>query len=819
MLPRSTAKTPKDQEDTASMTTPAPLPASSLYRVTDPGALEFTTTDELAILPGLIHQPRAREAIGFGTCIGQPGFNIFAIGDNAGHVRESIRLMLDEAALSQPGPPDWVYVNNFADPRRPKAVSLPAGRAPAFQKSVHDLIEELKAALPAVFESEDYQKQRAAIEMAVHAKGQAAFDAVNKKALAVDIAIVRTPTGFTLAPIRDGKIVPPQDFATWTTDEQRKTQEAIAGLEKDLEETLRGMPRLEKEQRDATLALARDALRVALDHPLAPLKAAFGGLPGVQAHLDAIVADLVENAALFAARPDGQADPPLPIRQAAALERYEVNVLVTQSDHGSDAPVIEELHPTLGNLAGRIEYLQMQGALVTNFRLIKAGALHRANGGTLLLDVRGLLSEPFAWPALKRALTRGTIVIEDLSHIAGVSVTVSLEPDPIPLHVKIVLFGDRSLYYMLAAMDPDLSRHFKVLADFDDELPRTRDNEMLLARMIGGFAKQNGLKPLDRAATARVVEHAARIADDQNRLTLRIELLGDLLTEVSHWAGAAGRAVATRADVDRAIAQQIVRVSRIRDLSQSMIVRDIALIDTSGGAVGQINGLAVMSLGGFAFGRPSRITCGVRPGAGRIVDIEREVALGGPLHSKGVLILSGFLASRYGQEQPISLNASLVFEQSYGGVDGDSASSTELYALLSAISGVPLRQDIAVTGSVNQHGIVQAIGGATEKIEGFFDICSARGLTGTQGVMIPASNVQHLMLRQDVLAACEAGRFHVWPIETVDQGIALLTGQPAGERGPDGTYPEGSVNRAVVDCLVRFARTLKDTHAKLEDNA
>ena len=336
---------------------------------------------------------------------------------------------------------------------------------------------------------------------------------------------------------------------------------------------------------------------------------------------------------------------------------------------------------------------------------------------------------------------------------------------------------------------------------------------------ICGIAKENGLKPLDRDAAARVIEHASRIAEDQERLTLRVELLNDLLTEISHWAGVAGRAVATKADADRAIEQQIVRASRIREHSQSMIVRNIALVDTAGTAVGQVNGLSVMSLGGFAFGRPARITCGVRPGAGRIVDIEREVELGGPLHSKGVLILSGFLASRYGQEKPISLNASLVFEQSYGGVDGDSASSTELYALLSAISELPLRQDIAVTGSVNQHGIVQAIGGANDKIEGYFDICAARGLTGTQGVMIPASNAQHLMLRADVVAACASGQFRIWPVATIDQGIALLTGVPAGERDADGVYPEGTVNRAVVDRLDRFAQTLKDIRAKQDDQS
>ncbi|MSP00005.1 MAG: ATP-binding protein [Acetobacteraceae bacterium] len=801
----------------ASPAAPQALPPDRLYRRTDPAALDFATTEEMAQLPGLIHQPRAREAIGFGTCIGQPGFNIFAVGDTAGRVREAIRLMLDEAALSQRGPPDWVYVYNFADPQRPRALSLPAGRAPGFQKAVHDLIAELKAALPAVFESEDYQKQRGAMEQAIQAKGQAAFAALNEKAQAKNIAILRTPAGFTLAPMRDGKIVPPADFNAWPRDEQLAIQQAIESLEKDLEDTLRGMPRLEKETRDAVQALERETARLAMEHPVEQAKADFADLPEILAHLETLTADLLQNVHLFTARQEAAADPVLAMRLDGALEKFEINVLISQSDHGLDAPVVEELNPTLANLVGRIEYMQMQGALVTNFRQIKAGALHRANGGTLLLDVRALLSEPYSWAALKRALTRREIVIEDVTRFIGMTTTVSLEPDPIPLNIKVVLFGDRSLYYMLSAADPDLARHFKVLADFDDSFERTVENEMMLARMIGAMAKQEGLKPLDREAVGRIIEHAARIAEDQTHLTLRVELIRDLVTEISHWAGVAHRTVATKDDVEHAIAKQIARASRIRDLGQSMIVRNIALIDTSGAQVGQVNGLSVMSLGGFAFGKPTRITCSVRPGAGRIVDIEREVELGGPLHSKGVLILSGYLASRYGQDTPISLNASLVFEQSYGGVDGDSASSTELYALLSAISELPLRQDIAVTGSVNQHGIVQAIGGANDKIEGYFDICVARGLTGTQGVMIPASNAQNLMLRADVTEACASGKFSIWPIETIGQGIELLTGHAMGERGVDGIYPEGTVNRAVVDRLERFARVVKEVGGKSED--
>ncbi len=794
-----------------------PLEAARLYRTADPAALSFETTAELAPLPELIEQPRARDAIGLGTCIDRPGFNIFAIGSGSARIQQSILGMLKTAALDRPAPPDWVYVNNFAEPYRPIAISLPAGRGPAFGKAVHSLIEELKASLPRTFESEDYQKRRAGIEQSIQSRGQQAFAALNEKAAAQGIAILRTPMGFAMAPARDGKVVEPAAFNTWPEDERKTTREAIELLEKDLEETLRAIPRLEKEVRDAVRTLERDTATFTMAQPIEEAKAAFADLPKALAHIDAITADLLDNVQLFTPQESqGENAMLAAMRLSGALERYEVNVLVTQAESGGGAPVVEELHPTLANLVGRIEYLQTQGALVTNFRLIKAGALHRANGGTILLDVRALLMEPFSWQALKRALSRDQITIEDAGRFMGFATTVSLEPDPIPLDVKVVLYGDRMLYFMLAQADPDIGTYFKLLADFDDDIDRSVENEAMLARMIADIARGDRLRPLNREAVARVIEQAARLADDSGKLSLLSERVRDIVTEADHWARAGAREVIARTDIDRAIDQHLRRSDRIRARGQEMILNDIALVATDGSAVGQINGLSVMSLAGASFGRPTRITCRVRGGAGKIVDIEREVELGGPLHSKGVLILTGFLAGRYALDAPMSLYASLVFEQSYGGVDGDSASSAELYTLLSALSEVPLRQDLAVTGSVNQHGTVQAIGGANDKIEGFFDICKARGLTGSQGVMIPASNVRHLMLRADVVAACAAGQFSIWPIETIDQGITLLTGKPAGERGADGLYPEGSINRAVEERLKHFAELRKKSDSKAD---
>ena len=784
---------------------PAPLAAAALYRAADLSALAFDTTADLPPIGGLEGQDRAREALAFGAEIAVRGFNIFAIGASAARLQQAMRPMLEAAARVRPCPSDWAYVNNFNTPHRPTAIRLPAARAPAFHDAMHHLIDDLKIAVPTVFEGEDYQTRHGAIEQEFRTRNEEAFSALGDRAGGRGLAIMRTPMGFAVAPAVDGKVVPPEEFNAWTEEKRRAMQSAMRETEQELEQTLRAIPRLEKERRDATRTLNQETARVAIGPLIAETKATFTDVPKVLEYLEAVRENLVDSVPIFiGAPPAGEEAAAMAVARANLFDRYEVNVLVTQSGVENCAPVIEELHPTLGNLLGRVEYVQEQGVLTTNFRLIKPGALHRANDGIILIDARALLLEPFSWAALKRALVRQEIVIEDIARFAGMTTTVSLEPDPIPLDVKIVLFGDRQLYYLLAAADPEFAQHFKVLADFDDTIARNADNEAVIARLIASLACERGLPPLDRTGVARMVEHAARLAGDAAKVTLLVEDLFDVAAEAAHHARKAGHRVIARADVDRAIAGQKHRASRIQENSREMVLRDISLIETNGARVGQINGLSVMSLGNYAFGGPTRITCRVRPGAGRIVDIEREVELGGPLHSKGVLILSGFLAGRYALDAPMSVSASLVFEQSYGGVDGDSASSAELYTLLSALSGQALRQDLAVTGSVNQHGVVQAIGGVNEKIEGFFDICAARGLTGTQGVLIPAANAQHLMLRDDVVAACAAGRFAIYPVRSIDAGISLLTGVDAGARGADGIYPAGSINRLVEDRLKQF---------------
>ena len=784
------------------------LPPERLYRVADLAALEFATTADMAAPAALVEQPRAHEAIRFGAEMAVRGFNVFAIGANGAQIHDSVRALLDDAAGTRQTPMDWVYVNNFVVQHRPVAIALPSRRAPELAKAVDQLIDDVKVSLPAAFESEDYQKRRGTIEQEIRGRNEQALAALRNKATAKGVAILRTPMGFAMAPMKDGQVVPPQEFNAWPPEQQQELQTSIEELEKDLEQTLRAIPRQERELRDAVRQLDRDMARSAINQPIEECKAKFADMPKVVAHLEAIQSDILENAGLFInPQAAGEEAVQAGLRAGAIFERYGVNVFVTPEDGGSGAPVIEEVHPTLSNLVGRIEHIAVQGALVTNFQLIKPGSLHRANGGALMIDLRNLLAEAFSWPALKRALLRQEIVIEDVTRFMGLTTTVTLDPDPIPLNVKVVLFGDRMLYYLLSSMDPDTAQHFKVLADFDDDVERSPASEAMIARLIGSIAAKAGLKPLNRDGVARVIEHAARLADDAHKLTLLVESIHDLVAEASYCAGT--RDVVTRADVDQAIAQQKLRASRVEERGREMILRDIALIETSGSRVGQVNGLSVLGLGGYSFGRPTRITARVRPGSGRIVDIEREVELGGPIHSKGVLILGGFLVGRYALELPMSLYASLVFEQSYGGVEGDSASSAELYTLLSALSELPLRQDLAVTGSVNQHGQVQAIGGVNEKIEGFFDVCAARGLTGEQGVLIPASNAQHLMLRADVVEACAAGRFAVYPVATIDQGIQLLTGRPAGERGADSKFPDGTVNRLVEERLAGFAMARK----------
>jgi lon-related putative ATP-dependent protease len=788
---------------------PQPLQASELRRVANPSALGFKTTDELIPINGLIGQERALKAIQFGTDIKSHDFNMFVLGPPASGKTTAVKAHLGPRATQGPTPPDWVYVYNFDNPNRPKALRLPPGRAKELAKGMIAALDELRGVLPVRFESEDYQARRRAIDEQFRSGNEEALEALSKKAQGQNIALLRTPTGFAMAPMHEGKVVKPEVFNALPEAMRRDVENKISALEKELAVILERLPKAEKRRRQQLSELNEEVATNAIRDALVELHDSFSDAPDAAAYLEAAGHDMVRNVSLFLATGEEEnaiVRRPTDSAQDPRFRRYQVNIMAANGGGATaGAPVIEENHPTYGNVVGRIEHFAQMGTLVTDFLLIKPGALHRANGGYLLVDARRLLLSPFAWEALKRAIKAREIRIEQPTEVAGLVSTQTLDPEPIPLDIKVVLFGDRELYYLLAAHDPDFPRFFKVQADFDDTIKRSSENDNAYARLIASVVKEHGLKPLDAAAVARIIDEGARLADDREKLSIELGRISDIVREADYWSSQASRKVTGREDVARAIEEQIQRADRLRDRAQETITRGIVLVDTDGAHVGRINGLSVVQLGAFAFGRPSRITARVRVGAGRVTDIEREAKLGGPLHSKGVMILWGFLAGRYALDVPLALAATLVFEQSYGGVDGDSASSAELYALLSALSEVPIRQSLAVTGSVNQQGEVQAIGGVNEKIEGFFDVCRARGLNGEQGVLIPRSNVQHLMLREDVVDAVKSGKFAIYAVDTIDEGIEILTGVKAGERGADGGFPTGTINRLVEDKLLSFA--------------
>ena len=784
------------------------LNAESLYTACDPESFTFRTTSDMADGPEIMGQPRAVNAVEFGVQLRGEGYNIFALGPEGFGRRFLVEHYLNAAARQRPKPPDVCYVNNLDDPNKPRLLTLPAGLATALKDNVERLIEDIGLGLPRAFESEEYQSRLHALEGEFQTRPAKNFEDLRSKARERNIAMLQTPTGVAFAPLKDGEVLPAEQFGKLDVAERDRIQKDVEALQEETQKILRQMARWEKELREKVRELNHEVASFAIGHLIDDLAARYTEYPTVLKHLEVIRNDVTRHAREFLQLHEMQSNPAgqeAEIPERSLSHRYRINVLV---DNGKleGAPVLYEDHPTYENLLGRIEHTSRMGTLVTDFNLIRAGALHRANGGFLVLDARKVLLMPFAWDGLKRALQAHQIRIESLGQVLSLISTVSLEPEPLPLSVKVILIGDASLYYQLCRFDPEFGGLFKVSADFDDQTERSADGQQHYARLVASLARKHDLRPLDRGAVARLIEYSSRLAGDAQRLDLGVGNLADLLRESDFEAEKASAGIVTYAEVQKAIDARIFRADRIRERMRDGILRRTIFIDTEGEAAGQINGLSVLQLGRFAFGQPVRITARVRPGKGEVIDIEREVELGGPLHSKGVLILSSFLGSRYAGDFPLALSASLVFEQSYTGVEGDSASSTELYALLSAIAGVPIRQYLAVTGSVNQYGQVQPIGGVNEKIEGFFDICNQRGLTGNQGVLIPASNVKHLMLRADVVAAVKAGRFHVYAVETIDQGIEILTGIPHGARGASGNYPKETIGARVQEHLKEMAR-------------
>ncbi|MBT6138191.1 MAG: AAA family ATPase [Rhodospirillaceae bacterium] len=804
----------------------APLSTDRLFTRTDLSGIDFKTTNDVEDVDALIGQERALGAVHFAADMTQRGYNLFVIGPKASGKHMAVQNYLDARAKASPTPPDRVYVNNFEDARQPHALTLPPGSGPRLKSMMAETVRDLRGTAASLFEGEDYRLRLDAINKSFGQRHDAMFEELRQEASENSMGLIRTPQGLAIAPVNNGEPMAPETFNKLSPAEQEDLQKKIETLQDKLVEIIRKVPALERDRQATVRKLVRSAADDLVGQQIAEIASEFEGAGDVQTYLTAVKTDMVDNIQLFLAA-DGGADGEGVSGEGSSgeatepreklLRRYEVNVLVSNAP-GTGASIITEDFPTLGHLIGRVEHHAHMGALTTDFTLIKPGALHRADGGYLLIDMHKLLMSPYSWEGLKRTLYSGKVTIESPMDSAMVASMVSLQPEPIPVSVKVVLFGDFRLHMMLTSLDQDFADLFKVSADFQDRFDRTDENDTVYVRLIATIVRRNQLRAFEKGAVARVIEHCSRMVEDSEKLTTRVGLIADLLREADYWAGEKKRRTVKAIDIDRAIEAQIHRSDRVRESMLEQIQRGTILIDTDGAKVGQINALSVMAVGNFAFGKPSRVSAAVRMGTGKVIDIEREVSLGGPLHSKGVLILSSYLAANYATDYPISLAASLVFEQSYGGIDGDSASSTELYALLSALSGVAIKQSLAVTGSVNQMGEVQAIGGVNEKIEGFFDVCQAGGLTGRQGVLIPASNVKHLMLRRDIVQACNKRRFHVWPVATIAEGIELLTGVSAGERGKDGTYPDGSVNRLVEDRLIGFAEKRRGfSRKKAED--
>lgn len=790
----------------------------------DPDNLDFDTTAQVDEADNIIGQERAVAALDFGMDMRSARYNLFVLGPAGVGKRSIIRDYAARQAADDTVPSEWCYVNNFDDYRQPRTLELPAGRGSELAGDMRRLIAELTTSIPAVFESDEYRTRSEAIEEGLNEHQQQAMHQLQENAQARGLALLRTPAGLTFVPQKDGESLSPEEFNKLSEEGRKEIQANIEELQEEMRRVFRQAPAWQKETHDKLNALNHEMAASVVSQALEPLRGKYGELENVLAHLSRVEDDLIDNFYQFLLGQEQGAQAAV-FRQLAQTEeapwmnRYRVNVLTPREPNGG-APVVYDDHPTYNNLLGRIEHRAQQGALITDFTMIRPGTLHRANGGYLLVDALKLLSQPFAWDGLKRALKSGRLQLESVGESLSLISTASLEPECIPLRVKVVLIGEPFIYYLLSAHDSEFAELFKVQVDFDDRLDRNRDSERQYGRLVAALARRHELPAFDRRAVARVIEFAARLAGDNEKLTTHLSAVTDLLHESAYWAELRHKGAAVAAeDVQHAIDSRIHRSDRLRERIQEEIQRGTILIDTEAERIGQINGLSVIDLGGFSFGRPSRITARTRLGKGQVVDIEREVEMGGPSHSKGVLILSHFLGARYARHHPLSLSASLVFEQSYGGVDGDSASSAELYALLSDLAQAPISQGLAVTGSVNQHGEVQAIGGVNDKIEGFFDCCRTRGLTGRQGVLIPQSNVKHLMLRQDVVDAVAAGEFAVYPVSHVDQGIELLTGISAGARDADGHFPADSINGRVEARLIEYSDRLRRFAAGPDDTA
>ncbi len=772
-------------------------------------AIPCASSSELQPPVEIIGQERAMKALTFGLDIDKKGFNIYVAGLPGTGRTTAVMSFLQKVAAQKPTPPDWCYVYNFKDPYRPRALRLPPGKGKLFKKQMNEFIEVVRREIPIAFESEDYASRREALEAEFNARRQELFNLLSRKAREQGFLLQSSPAGIFIIPTKDGQPLSQEAFESLPEEEKAQILQSRNALEAELREAFREMRRMERTFQDRLKELDKSVVENVISRHLDDLLESYQDYPGVREYLEEVRDDIYENLDQFR-QPQEKVPPEVRERM---WRRYEVNVLVDNSDL-KGAPVVMELNPTYPNLIGRIEKEAVFGALITDFTLIKAGALHRANGGYLVIQAEDLLRNPFAWEGLKLALANGKIIIEEVGEKFGFMTTRGLQPEPVPLDIKVILIGTPYLYYLLYSLDEQFKELFKVKADFDTQMDRSDKNIHAYCSFICGVVEREDLRPFDATGMAKIVEFGSRLAGDQEKLSTRFAEIADIIREANFWAEKDGSPYVKAEHVQKALDERVYRSNLIQERIREMIEKGVILIDTEGEKVGQINGLSVVSLGDFAFGKPTRITASIGVGKEGIVDIERETKLGGPIHTKGVLILTGYLLNKYAQDKPLTLAARLVFEQSYEGVEGDSASAAEVFALLSALSGLPLKQGIAVTGSLNQKGEIQAIGGVNEKIEGFFEVCKAKGLNGQQGVIIPKANVRNLMLKEEIVEAVKEGKFHIWAIETVDEGIEILTGVRAGERREDGTFEEGTVNYLVDKKLRELSKSLESKEEK-----
>ncbi len=800
------------------------VPADQVRWTCRPEDLPFETTADLPAGESIVGQDRAVRALDFGLTVAQPGYNIFVAGPAGTGRTTYTQSRVQQVAAAQEVPSDWIYVHNFQRPDQPMAIPLPPGEGSRFRREIERLVDELKDSIRKLFASEAFEAKRSGVVQTFEQQANAIWRDLEGEARRLGFALQRTPVGIATIPIApSGEPLADEQLAQLTATHRQELERRARALQENVGDATRKVRAIEREAKEAVQELERSAVLSVASHAVEALKQYYAGQERIVGWLDRFLADVVERHDDF--KDEAAQQPQLPfMARRAEFTRYQVNLLIDNSQT-QGAPVVLEMNPTYYNLFGKAEFRGEFGAMVTDFTMIKPGAVHRANGGYLIVQARDLLVAPFSWDGLKRTLKSREVRIENIAEQYGLFATATLRPEPIPLNVKVIIIGASMIHHLLYQLDDDFPKLFKIKADFDVDIERTQTAMVEYAQAIGTICRRQGLLPFDRGAVARTLEQSARIADDQHRLSMRFNEMVDVIYEAAAWAKSEGSSVVSAPHVVRAIEERIRRSNRIEERIRDLIRNGQILVSVDGSAVGQVNGLSVLMLGDYAFGRPSRVTARTFVGGRGVVNIEREAQMSGRIHSKGVLTLSAYLGGKFARRRPLSLNASITFEQTYEEVEGDSASSTELYALLSDLAGVPIVQGVAVTGSVNQKGEIQPIGGVNEKIEGFYYACKALGLTGGQGVLIPHQNLRNLMLNDEVTEAVQDGRFGIWAVRSIDEGIEVLTGLPAGEADDQGNYPEGTLNFLVAqrlsemaDLLRRFApsRAEKDGHGRDE---